>query len=86
VINLSGFERFTRILGEGFWLLALGTIGIFAFFAALGAFDPSDVKWLTVVVAVLLVLFALRMVAMRRAGAALAMEERKTHERERRGF
>jgi hypothetical protein len=74
------------LVGEGFWLLAIGTIGVFAFFAALGAFSPGDVVWLTIVVAVLLVLFGIRMIAVRRAGTALMMEDRKSHERERRGF
>jgi uncharacterized membrane protein (DUF485 family) len=79
-------DRFARIVGESFWLIALGVIAIFAFFAALGAIDPGDVKGLTIAVIVLVVLFIFRMIAVRRAGAELEMEERKTHERERRGF
>ena len=79
-------DRLIRTIGEAFWLLALGLIGIFAFFAVLGALDPGDVKGLTGLVAVLAVLFVFRTLAMRRKGTALSLEERRSHDRERRGF
>jgi len=79
-------DRFIRTIGEAFWLLALGLIGMFAFFSVLGALDPSDVKGLTGLVVALLVLFLFRMVAIRRKGPALSLEERRSHDRERRGF
>jgi membrane protein implicated in regulation of membrane protease activity len=78
--------RLVRIIGESFWLLALGAITIFAFFALLGALDPGDVVGITVVMGVLAVLFVARTFARRRHAEEIAMEGRKTHERERRGF
>jgi membrane protein implicated in regulation of membrane protease activity len=80
--------RLITIIGESFWLLALGVIAVFGFFLLLGAVSPGDVKGLTIAVAVLLVLFLLRIIAQRRAGAQAALEERKmqVHDRERRGF
>jgi hypothetical protein len=40
-------------LRETFWVLALAVIVLFAFFAALGAFSPTDAIWATVAVAIL---------------------------------
>ena len=79
-------DRFIAIIGEAFWLLALGLIAMFAFFSVLGALDPSDVKGLTGLVVVLAILFVFRLIAMRRKGTALSLEERRSHDRERRGF
>jgi uncharacterized membrane protein YhaH (DUF805 family) len=79
-------DRFITIIGEAFWLLALGLIAMFAFFAVLGALDPSDVKGLTGLVVILAILFVIRLIAMRRKGTALSLEERRSHDRERRGF
>jgi uncharacterized membrane protein YhaH (DUF805 family) len=79
-------DRFIAIIGEAFWLLSLGLIAMFAFFSVLGALDPSDVKGLTGLVVVLAILFGFRLVAMRRKGTALSLEERRSHDRERRGF
>ena len=45
--------RMLETLRETFWVLALAVIALFAFFAALGAFAPADVIWLTIAVAVL---------------------------------
>ena len=42
---------------ETFWVLALAVIAMFAFFVALGAFSPGDAVWLTIVVALLCVLW-----------------------------
>jgi uncharacterized membrane protein YhaH (DUF805 family) len=79
-------DRLIRTIGEAFWLLALGLIGMFAFFSILGALNPSDVKGLTGLVVVLVVLFLFRLAAMRRRGTAMSLEERRSHDRERRGF
>jgi protein-S-isoprenylcysteine O-methyltransferase Ste14 len=53
-------ERRSRIfssLAETFWILVLALVVLFAFFVALGAFSPGDVIGLTIVVAVLAVLW-----------------------------
>ena len=42
-------ERMVRTLGDTFWVLILSLIVLFAFFVALGAFSPSEVIGLTVV-------------------------------------
>ena len=44
-------------LRETFWVLALAVIVLFAFFAALGAFSPTEALWLTIIVAALCVLW-----------------------------
>jgi O-antigen/teichoic acid export membrane protein len=44
-------------LAETFWILVLALIVLFAFFLALGAFSPGQVAGLTVVVAVLAILW-----------------------------
>jgi 4-hydroxybenzoate polyprenyltransferase len=50
-------SRMLETMRETFWILALAVIVLFAFFAALGAFSPSDVIWATILVAVLCVLW-----------------------------
>ena len=49
-------------LAETLWLLALGVIVMFAFFAALGAFDLGEAIELTVAIVVLAVLWVLHAV------------------------
>jgi len=44
-------------LSETFWILVLAVIVLFAFFVALGAVSPGEVLGLTVVVAVLALLW-----------------------------
>jgi uncharacterized membrane protein YhaH (DUF805 family) len=46
-----------KALSETFWLLVLGVVVMFAFFAALGAFEVGEAVVLTVVVAVLAALW-----------------------------
>jgi fatty acid desaturase len=71
-------------LSETFWILVLAIVVLFAFFLALGAFKPSDVGAVTVVVAVLAVLWV--------AHAVWDSRHRDPHDRaivrarERRGF
>jgi fatty acid desaturase len=80
-------ERRSRIfssLAETFWILVLALVVLFAFFVALGAFSPGDVIGLTIVVAVLAVLWV--------AHAVWDSRHRDPHDRaiirarERRGF
>lgn len=46
-----------KALSDTFWLLVLGVVALFAFFAALGAFEVGDAVVLTVVVAALALLW-----------------------------
>jgi hypothetical protein len=48
-------------------VLVLGAITLFCFFAAIGAFNPGDVVWLTVAVGVLAVLALVHFIRIRRA-------------------
>jgi Flp pilus assembly protein TadB len=70
---------------DAFWVLAIGVIAAYAFFAALGAFSPGDVLGVTIAVGVLLALWILRAFLARRAAIA-ARDPRLVHARERRGF
>jgi fatty acid desaturase len=71
-------------LRETFWVLALAVIALFAFFAALGAFSPADVIWLTIAVAVLCALWIVHaLLEDRHRGRRDAATVRA---RERRGF
>jgi steroid 5-alpha reductase family enzyme len=68
-----------------FWVLAIGVIAAYAFFAALGAFSPGDVIGVTIAVGVLLLLWVARaLISARRA--TQARDPRLVHARERRGF
>lgn len=71
-------------LGETFWMLVLAVVVLFAFFVALGAFEPGEVIALTLVVAALALLWV--------AHAVWDSRHRDPHDpslvraRERRGF
>jgi Flp pilus assembly protein TadB len=70
---------------DAFWVLAIGVIAAYAFFAALGAFSPGDVVGVTVAVGILLALWVVRaLVAARKA--RMDRDPRLVHARERRGF
>lgn len=71
-------------LRDLFWVVALGVIACYAFFVALGAFSPGDVVAVTVVVALLLVLWLGHAWLGRRQGSD--HDPRMTSARERRGF
>jgi len=74
-----------RAAVDAFWVLAIGVIAAYAFFAALGAFSPGDVLGVTIAVAVLLLLWIAR--AFLTAHRARAERDpRLVHARERRGF
>lgn len=80
--RLSGVASFVR---DAFWILALGVIGCFVFFFALGAIDPGDIAGVTVAVAALAILWLLRSWAIAHRHAN-DHDPRLSHERERRGF
>lgn len=71
------------------WVLLLGVVVLFGFFAALGLFSPAEVLWLSAGVAALAILFGLRSLLMRRQLAKHGNRE-VFHSlntlRERRGF
>jgi TRAP-type C4-dicarboxylate transport system permease large subunit len=70
---------------DAFWVLAIGVIAAYTFFAALGAFSPGDVVGVTVAVGILLALWVARTLLIARAGR-IAKDPRLVHARERRGF
>jgi TRAP-type C4-dicarboxylate transport system permease large subunit len=74
----------TRSVADLFWALAIGAISAYAFFAALGAFSPGEVLWLTIVVAILIALWIGRTLLARRG--VRQRDPRLVHARERRGF
>ena len=55
-------RRAFEVMRETFWVLALAVIVLFAFFVALGAISPAEAIVLTIVVAVLCVLWVLHAV------------------------
>ena len=75
-----------RTIRDGFWVIALGAIGCYAFFVALGAIKPGEVWGVTIAVG-----DPGRALGWRGRGAVshLAKHERDprlAHARERRGF
>jgi hypothetical protein len=75
------------VVWNAFWALALGAIGLWAFFLIFGAFSPADPAWLTVVMGVLALLAALHFAHVRKAIEEDKELARRTHMiRERRGF
>jgi membrane protein implicated in regulation of membrane protease activity len=48
---------FAEIVREAFWVIALGVIGCYAFFVALGAFAPDEIVGLSIAVGVLIALW-----------------------------
>jgi fatty acid desaturase len=77
-------SRILVTLSETFWVLVLAVVVLFAFFVALGAFEPGEVIVLTVVVIALALLWV--------AHAVWDSRHRDPHDptviraRERRGF
>jgi len=71
-------------LREAFWVFALGLMVCFAFFAALGAFDPTDSAAVTIGFLVLCGLWLVHVVILGRHRGE--HDTRAAHDRERRGF
>jgi uncharacterized membrane protein YhaH (DUF805 family) len=75
-------SRMLETMRETFWILALAVIALFAFFAALGAFSPTDVIWATILVGVLCVLWVVHAILQdrhrdRRDPAVIRARERR---------
>ena len=68
-----------------FWMMAMAFILTFAFFLALGAFDPADVMPWTLAAVALAVLWVFHGLLMRRNRRGLKAKE-EIRARERRGF
>lgn len=76
-----------EVVREVFWVVALGLIACYAFFAALGAFSPGDVAGVTIAIAVLLGLWLVHAWSGRRRDDGHSDEDpRLRSARERRGF
>ena len=78
-----------RAATNAFWVAVLGAVILFFFFTVTGALEPSEVGWLTGVVAVLAVIAIVHFAHVRHALAKSGDNElaRKVHAmREHRGF
>ncbi|MDQ3768231.1 MAG: hypothetical protein M3370_01955 [Actinomycetota bacterium] len=72
------------LLRNAFWVAALGVIACYVFFLALGAFSATDVLWLSLTVAALVVLWLCHsLLEWRHAGQP---DPSIARARERRGF
>jgi hypothetical protein len=72
------------MLRNAFWVVSLLVLGVYAFFVALGAWDPGEVLALTIVMGVLAALWAAHLWLVRRRPER--RDPRLVHARERRGF
>jgi peptidoglycan/LPS O-acetylase OafA/YrhL len=82
---VESIRRFSGI----FWAVCVGIIVLFVFFAALQAFSPGDVLWLSAVVAVLAVVCVVHFMRTRRYLDEHEHDAFRRHVnafRERRGF
>jgi uncharacterized membrane protein YdjX (TVP38/TMEM64 family) len=69
-----------------FWAFAAGIIVAYLFFLALGAFAVDDVLPLTIIVAILALLWVVHFVLEQRHIREQGRDPRLVHARERRGF
>lgn len=76
--------RSASTLRDGFWVLALFVLAIYAFFVALSAWKPTEVLPLTIVMGVLALLWIAH--AWLTRGRIDERDPRLVHARERRGF
>ena len=72
-------------LREGFWVVALGLVLMYAFFVALGAFAPGDVAGVSIAVGLLALMYLVHAWATGRR-ARERRDPRLARDRERRGF
>jgi hypothetical protein len=74
------------MLRNAFWVLLLGVLAVYAFFVALGAWDPAQVLPLTIVMAVLLALWIAHAWLGHVHARDRERDRRAVSARERRGF
>jgi hypothetical protein len=74
------------MLRNAFWVLSLCVLAMYAFFVALGAWDPAQVLPLTIAMAVLLVLWIGHAWLGRAHAEERQRDPRAVSARERRGF
>jgi hypothetical protein len=74
------------MLRNAFWILSLCVLAMYAFFVALGAWDPAQVLPLTIVMGVLLALWVAHAWWGQAHAAQRARDPRAISARERRGF
>ena len=81
-------RTFGKVSGV-FWALCVGAVALFAFFAALQAFSPTEVLWLTIPVAIVAAMCVFHFMRVRRALDEHEQEQFRRMVnafRERRGF
>jgi tetrahydromethanopterin S-methyltransferase subunit C len=69
-----------------FWLLVLGTLCLFGFFAITGAWDPRESPGTGIAVGVMALLWAIHGFLIHRKHNEVTRDPRLRHDRERRGF
>ena len=77
-------RRIWAVMSESFWILLLALVALFAFLLALGAYSPSEVVTLTIVMVVLFVAWIGHAVWVSRKRTG--RDPRAIAARERRGF
>ena len=82
---MAHHPELARTIRDGFWVIALGAIGCYAFFVALGAIKPGEVWSVTIAVLILLALWLARAWSVSHL-QRMERDPRLAHARERRGF
>ncbi|MEO8690533.1 MAG: hypothetical protein ABI611_20235 [Solirubrobacteraceae bacterium] len=77
-------RRIWEVMSQSFWILLLSIVALFVFLLALGAYSPSEVVGLTVVMVVLFLLWMGHAIWVTRR--AEKRDPRAIAARERRGF
>jgi membrane protein implicated in regulation of membrane protease activity len=82
---MSRHPEMARAIRDGFWVIALGAIGCYAFFVALGAIKPGQVAGVSIAIGVLFALWLARAWSQSHL-KRMERDPRLAHARERRGF